>query len=136
MTKTLLTISIILLAFVSKAQLYKADIVCVKEEDDFRTIAKVAYLNYSTKERIVELAFRDTLYSYKILQTNKPKDRHRFVVWFKKTDDNMLWNISEEGNYLFGFILNGETFWFKELTNPSEEEYQKFIEGLPKKSYN
>ena len=34
------------------------------------------------------------------------------------------------------FIIDGETFWFRDLTNPSREEYDKFIEGKPRKVYN
>ena len=135
MARLLVVISFSLISIVSKAQIYKADVVCIKEDEKFKTVAREAYLDYNTKQRYVELAFRDTVYHYKILQTNKPRDRHRFVVWFKKTDDNMLWNITEEGNYLFGFIIGNETFWFRELTNPTREEYDRFIEGKPKKSY-
>jgi hypothetical protein len=121
---------------VSYGQIYKADLVCIKEGESFKTIANVGYLDYNTKGRYVEVAFQDTVYFYRIQQTNRPKDRKRFVVWFKKTDDNMLWNTTDEGNYVFGFIINGTTYWFRDLSNPTKEEYDQYIEALPKKSYD
>jgi hypothetical protein len=123
------------IGFSSQAQLYKADLVCIKEDDSFTSIAKIGYLDYNTKKKYVELAFQDSVYFYKILQTNKPRDRRRFVVWFKKTDDNMLWNTTDEGNYVFGIKMGEQTYWFRELTNPPREEYDKFIEGKPRKVY-
>ena len=112
-------------------QLYKADLVCVKEDESFRSIANKAFLDYNTKKKYVQLAFQDTLYCYRILQTNKPKDKQRFVVWFKKTDDNMLWNTTEEGNYVFGFKMGEQTYWYRELSNPSRSEFNEFVEGKP-----
>ncbi|MBL4652128.1 MAG: hypothetical protein JKY53_04565 [Flavobacteriales bacterium] len=135
MNKLCLIFLLLCLNYCTNAQLYKAELVCIKENESFKSITSVGYLDYNTKKRYVELAFRDTVYFYKILQTNKPRDRRRFVVWFKKTDDNMLWNTTDEGNYVFGFIIDGETFWFRELTNPPREEYDKFIVGKPRKIY-
>ncbi len=48
----------------------------------------------------------------------------------------MLWNTTDEGNYVFGFIINGTTYWFRDLSNPPKEEYDQYIEALPKKSYD
>jgi len=123
------------LGYCSHGQVYKADLVCVKEDESFKSIANIAYLDYNTKKKYVELAFQDTLYRYKILQTKRPKDKQRFVVWFKKTDDNMLWNTTEEGNYIFGFKIGEQTYWYRELTNPSRAEYDQFVEGKPRKVY-
>ena len=135
MNKLWLILLLLCIGFVSRAQLYKAELVCIKEEDGFKSIANIAYLNYNTKKKYVELVFQDTVYFYKILQTNKPRDRRRFVVWFKKTDDNMLWNTTDEGNYVFGFKIGEQTYWFRELTNPPREEFDKCIEGKPRKIY-
>ncbi|MBT6439125.1 MAG: hypothetical protein HOK72_05415 [Flavobacteriales bacterium] len=135
MTRFSLILLFLGFGYCSHGQVYKADLVCVKEEESFKSIANIAYLDYNTKKKYVELAFQDTLYCYKILQTKKPKDKQRFVVWFKKTDDNMLWNTTEEGNYVFGFKIGEQTYWYRELTNPSRAEYNQFVEGKPRKVY-
>ena len=135
MTRVSLILLFLGFGYCSHGQVYKADLVCIKEEESFKSIANIAYLDYNTKKKYVELAFQDTLYYYKILQTKKPKDKQLFVVWFKKTDDNMLWNTTEEGNYVFGFKIGEQTYWYRELTNPSRAEYDQFVEGKPRKVY-
>lgn len=106
-----------------KAQLYKAEFVSVKEYGEFTIVGKNAYLDYNLNEMYAELMFNDSIYYYQIKKTGKPLDRKRFVVWFKDTKDTMLWNVSDEGNYLFAFSIDGKLYWFRNLSNPTREEY-------------
>jgi hypothetical protein len=106
-----------------KSQLYKAEFVTIKEYYEFKIVGKEAYLDYNLTEQYADLIFNDSLYHYQIKKTGKPLDSKRFVVWFKNTKDTMLWNVSEEGDFIFAFSINETLYWFRNISNPLREEF-------------
>lgn len=129
--------SIAVFVFPLKAigQIYKSGLVCIEEEEKFKIIGRQAYLDYNLDEKYVELAYKDTLYHYEIRNTPKQKDPSRFIVWFKKTNDTMLWNTSEQGDYIFAFNIGEVTLWFRELEQIDKTEFSDHTIEFIKKTF-
>lgn len=120
-----------IISFGSKAQLYKAEFVSIQQYGQFEIVGRNAYLNYNVEEMYAELMFNDAIYKYEIKRVGKPKNNSRYVVRFRGSDDTMMWNTSVDGDYIFAFDINGETYWFRNLSHPLREEYDWVKLRLP-----
>ncbi len=114
---------------VAYAQTYKSTAILRGEAGDYQIVNGTGWLDYNLKEKYVELIFNDSLYSYTILKTGKPRNDKRFIVHFKGTRDSMLWNVENDGKYFFAFVMKGEHFWFREIGNcdPNEIKAAKSV---------
>ena len=104
------------------AQTYKTTSIVRGEVGDYHTIKGNGWLDYNQKEKYIELIFNDSLYRYKILKTGKPINDKRFIIHFKGTRDSMLWNVENDGEFFFALVMNGEHYWFRELSNCDSSE--------------
>jgi len=99
------------------AQTYKSTSIVRGEVGEYQTVKGIGWLDYNQKEKYVDLIFNDSLYSYKILKTGKPTNDRRFIIHFKGTRDSMLWNVENEGKFFFALVMEGEYYWFRELSS-------------------
>ena len=115
---------IALISFEGYGQLYKSEFYGKTELGQLKIIASNVYLDYNVPEMRVDLLVNDSLYAYKIKQVGKPINKNRFTVYFEGTKDCMLWNIENEGDFVFGFQIAEEKYWFRKVSNPLREEFE------------
>lgn len=109
-------------AYFSSAQVYYSGKI-FKNEPIFEAVQGDAWLSYDRKNFSVELIFRDSIYCYDIVKDIKPRNKKKFLVRFVDSKDELLWNLEEENHYFFVFKIDGVNYWFSDLVQALNKEY-------------